>query len=244
MKGHEFQSQFTIDYQDVDKNQNLKIPNLIDMCNNTSTKQSETLRMGLDFLEKHQAAWIFCKLKVRLDRIPYYKETITINTYSVGSRKYFASRNFEILDSNKKQIGLVEGLYCLIDTISRRPMVIPEEHMKAYGTLEEVVLLKDLRLKQLDTYDFEEEFKVRFFDIDTNGHTNSGIYPTWALESLPLKYHDNKILKELSIIYEKEVLLDEKVTVKTKLENNQVSQVICNAQGKSTTLLESVWTDK
>lgn len=243
MKGHEFQNEYTLGYFDVDKNQNLKIPTLIDMCNNTSTMQSESLDMGLSFLEKHSAAWIFCKIRVELTQIPKFKDTIIVKTYAVGFKRYFASRKFEILNSAGEQIGLVQGLYCLIDTNTRRPMVIPEDHVAAYGATDETILLRDLRMKALPQYDYNEGFKVRYFNIDTNGHTNSGVYPMWALESLPLEYHDNKKLKQMDIIFEKEVLIGEEVTVKTKLENNTATQAMFNSDNNTTTLIQSIWED-
>lgn len=243
MKGHEFKESYHISYFDVDKNQNLKIPTLLDMCSNTSTLQSEFLNKGLSYFEEHKATWIFCKMKLEIKRLPKFMETITINTYSAGCKKYFASRHFEIYDEKGEQIAFAQGLYCLLHTETRRPVPIPDDHIEAYGNVGDTVVLRDLKLKPLETYDLEDHYKARFSNIDTNGHVNNTVYTNWGLDSLPFSYLNEKKLKTLGIVFEKEVMAGQEVTVKTKLEGNLTEQALFNKEGQVTTLLRFEFED-
>ncbi|AMP21086.1 hypothetical protein AZF37_07820 [endosymbiont 'TC1' of Trimyema compressum] len=47
---------------------------------------------------------------------PTFKEIIYVKTYPIGSRRYFASRKFEVYDESGKEIAYAYGLYFLIDT--------------------------------------------------------------------------------------------------------------------------------
>lgn len=241
-KGYQYTDTYEISYFDVDKNKDLKIPTLIDMCNNASSLHSEAYDVGIDYLRENNYGWVFLKMSLTLNRIPKYLDTIKITTYSVGTKKYFASRYFEIHDEEGNEIGMVKGLYCLIDTNTRKPLPIPEGLMERYGTFNQYIALRELRLKAPEIVNWEKNFEVRYYDIDTNGHVNNGVYPMWGLEALPLVYHDEKQLLSLDIIFEKEVFYGNAIRVATKKENeNSILQAIYNSDNEITTLIKSTW---
>ena len=61
------------------------------------------------------------------------------------------------------------------------------------------------RLKNFEDYDYEETFKVRYSDIDSNGHVNNTKYIEWSIETLPKNIVDNYMLEEIKVIFEKNV---------------------------------------
>ena len=244
-KGHQYDMNYEINYFDADKNKELKIHNLIDICNNASSLHSEAYDVGIDYLKDNSFTWVFLKSSINLNKIPKYKDKIKINTYSVGAKRFFASRYFEIIDETENEIGIIKGLYCLIDTKTRKPVPIPEGLMDRYGTSNSYVALKDLKLKPPAKKDWEKKFEVRYYDIDTNGHVNNSVYPMWCLETLPISFHEEKQLISMDIIFEKEVFYGHEVKIISQIEDdNTILQGIYNSNNEVTTLIKTIKKEK
>lgn len=241
MNENQYEVTYNVDYFNIDQNKRLTIPSLIDMFNNTAFIQSESLGLGLDFLSDENITWVFCKLALDLKRIPAFNETIICNTYCSGNSKYFASRNFEIFSENRELLGTAQGLYFLIDLSLRKPIKISDEIFRAFGTTEKTTCLKNLKIAPLPLLESTESFKVKFYDIDTNGHVNNGVYAKWILESLPKNYLLNKELLKLEIIFENEVLLGETIKVEKHLDNNITTHTIYKENGTIAALGRITW---
>lgn len=243
-KGNQYALDYQINYYDIDKNENIKIPSLIDICNNVSSLHSEVYSVGTDYLKEKDYAWVFIKSQLILKKIPKFLDRIKITTYSVGGKRFFASRYFDITDQKGQEIGRIKGLYCLINTKTRKPINIPKELMEKYETESQHITLRDLKLNEPTSSYKENKFNVRFFDIDTNGHVNNGVYILWALESLPLQYHENLQLTSLEIIFEKEIVYGDIAHIKTynlDTGENEIIQAIYNDKNEVTTLLKTTW---
>ena len=91
----------------------------------------------------------------------------------------------------------------------------------------------------------EKKYTVRYSNIHTNDHVNNAIYPLWAIETLPLEYLDSHQLTKLEIVFEKEVFLDNSITVKTSYnhqnDNLSASHTIYNEDNDVVCLLNSYW---
>ena len=90
--------------------------------------------------------------------------------------------------------------------------------------------MKFNKIPSITNVDYEEEFKVRYADIDVNMHANNSNYIIWALEPLPYEFRKEHQLKNVDIIFKKEIRYDEKFVSKIQMaENNTTLHVIKNA---------------
>ena len=83
--------------------------------------------------------------------------------------------------------------------------------------------------------------QLRFNDFDALGHVNNSVYLKWAINSLEFNFLENNRMLEVDILYKKEVLLGDTVTVKSKLIENNMNQMIYNSNGDILTKIESKW---
>lgn len=242
-----YTQEHTIEYYDVDKHKRLKLQNLLDIVNNASFLQSEELGCGLEYLASQDLTWVFYKMELVIKRAPTFKEKISVRTYALGSRRYYASRKFEVFDENGNEIAYAYGLYFLIDIEKRKPAKIPDTLMKCYGEsfASDVVCLRDLKLKPIKEAKMERSYRVRFSDIDTNGHVNNAVYPLWAIESLPIDIYEDHHLNKVEIIFEKEVFLDNDIKVATDYEKSvdtlEGSHTIYNEDNETVCHLKTYW---
>ena len=236
-----------IEYYDVDQHKRLKLQNLLDIINNASFLESEQRGCSLEFLAERNLTWVFCKMELVIKKAPTFQEKIYVKTFPIGSKRYFASRKFEVFDESGEEIAYAYGLYFLIETEKRKPVKIPADIMEYYGEGFEtdMICLKDLKILPVEAPKMEKGSKVRYSDIDTNGHVNNAVYPLWAIETLPLEYLDNYQLKKLKVIFEKEVFLDNSIKVATDFNQESkkltASHTIYNEDNDVVCLLNSHW---
>ncbi len=103
--------------------------------------------------------------------------------------------------------------------------------------------LKYDKIPVLTNIDYEEEFKVRYNDIDLNMHANNANYIIWALEPLPYQFRKKHQLKNIDIVYKKEIKYGEKLITQVQvLENNTTVHSLKNSETKEDfCLLKCEW---
>lgn len=72
------------------------------------------------------------------------------------------------------------------------------------------------RLARIKDWENKHQFRVRYLDIDYNGHVNNVSYLAWALASLPVALLQTKTLKTLDIAFKEQALCGDVVTVKDR----------------------------
>ena len=68
--------------------------------------------------------------------------------------------------------------------------------MKIYGVYGDLKGdFKIPKLERLEEFKYEESFKVRYTDIDSNNHVNNTKYIDWAIETLPEDIVNNYVFR-------------------------------------------------
>ncbi|MBD7916237.1 acyl-[acyl-carrier-protein] thioesterase [Clostridium sp. Sa3CUN1] len=214
--GKSYEKEYELHYYDVDKNLKANMSMIINILSDIGTKQSEELGSGMESLIENNMTWVFYNYHVKIVRNPMYKEKLTVKTEPVGFKKFYALRNYEIKDSNGNVIVTANAIFLLINLEKRRMMRIPKEQYDVYGV--EGDIKEEFKIPRLETiteYKYEDTFKVRYSDIDSNQHVNNTKYIDWAIETLPEEIVDNYTLDEIKVTFEKECKYGETVRVLT-----------------------------
>lgn len=243
--GKIYTKEYEIHYYDVDKNLVVGMPRIIDILCDVGTRQSEELGSDIDTLIKNNMAWVFYNYHVKIFRNPVYGEKIKATTQAVGFKKFYALRDYEIRDEEGNVIVEAKAIFLLINLEKRRMMRVPEEQYEIYGAEEISENFSPPKLEKLSCHKYEEIFKVRYSDIDSNQHVNNTKYIEWALESIPEDIINNYILEEIKVTFEKECKYGEKIKVLTDIreEDNRLVSLhkIENLDGKELTILIGKW---
>ena len=80
--------------------------------------------------------------------------------------------------------------------------------------------LKFSKIPAITHADYEEEFQVRYNDIDVNMHANNSNYIIWALEPLPYEFKKEKRIKNIDMIFKKEIKYNEKLISQVQISDN------------------------
>ncbi|MCY6485294.1 thioesterase [Clostridium aestuarii] len=245
MAGILTEKEYEIHYYEVDYKNRALITSLIDYFGDIAIHQSETLNIGMDYLKENNIAWILYKWDIKVKRYPKFREKIKIGTQPYGIKKFYAYRNFYILSEDGEKIVTADSVWMLIDTVKRKPIKINGFLKNTFGlTDDDNKILKIHKLNKIDKIDNEVDFRIRYSDIDTNGHVNNEKYAAWLIESVPLDIVLNHTLENIKITYRKETKYGETIKVLTKI-NHEDDKIVCIHKivnvDKELTLGETIW---
>ncbi|CAG7838923.1 acyl-ACP thioesterase [Clostridium novyi B str. ATCC 27606] len=245
MSGVITEKEYEIHYYETHTKHQATITNIIDFFTDVATFQSEKLGVGLDFMMENKMAWMLYKWDINVHRYPKYREKIIVVTEPYAIKKFYAYRKFYILDENRNVIATAKSVWLLIHIEKRKPLKISSEIIKAYNLTDKKSDIKIEKLGKLPEEYTSLEFRVRYSDIDTNGHVNNEKYAAWMLESLPRNIISEYTLINIKITYKKETLYGENIRVLTGIKESEDKVVfihnVIRENGELLTEGETVW---
>lgn len=245
--GKVFTKEYELHYYDVDKNLRANMSTIINILSDIGTKQSEELGSGMSLLLDQNMTWVFYNYHIKIFRSPVYGEKLYVSTEPTGFKKYYALRNYEIKDSNGNVIVSANAIFLLINIEKRRMMRIPEEQYEIYGVDGDLKGdFKIPKLERLEEFKYEDKFKVRYTDIDSNNHVNNTKYIDWSIETLPEEIVNNYVLDEVRVTFEKECKYGEEVKVFTDIREEEGGALVTvhkieASDGRELTRLIGCW---
>ena len=127
--------------------------------------------------------------------------------YATAARircKIFCYRNFYITDEAGQQIMLFKTTFALMDYETRKVAEVPDEVVAPYGADKIKKLLRGPRYKTLEN-PLEILYRVRYFDLDMNGHVNNSKYLEWMLDVFDLDFLTEYTPAHIDLTYVKEI---------------------------------------
>lgn len=241
--GAKYEKEYEINYYNVDSKGNVKLTAIADLLCDVGMHQSDQLGLGIEALTADNIAWVFYKYDIEVLRYPKLNEKIYVSTEAATMRKFYAYRNYNIVDSTGNLIIKGRGIFLLIDIEKRRAIRVPETMNVLYKCEGDSFDIDNLDKK------FEEEisreFFVRYSDIDTNGHVNNTRYMEWALEVVPRDIFDACNMNRIKVNFIKEVQYGHKINSQAKVinENNRyvIEHRITDEEGTILALCQTIW---
>ena len=168
---------------------------------------------------------VLLKYRIEFRDYPVNLKRVKLITEPRGCRKLFAYRNFELYNENKI-IAMASSVWGLVD-FKTMSMVNTEKVLFDVNSMGRFVPKEnDLsyeKIPEISSVDYQEEFKVRYNDIDVNMHANNSNYIIWALEPLPCEFRKTHRLKNVDIVYKKEIKFGEKLISKSQIINENIT---------------------
>ena len=203
-KTFEYSMKIPFDMSDV--NGYIKIPQLILLSLQVSGMQSIELGMSdMYILENYNLVWIITDYNMKIDRLPVFDEKITIETYAMSHNRLFCYRAFNIKDEAGNTIIEMVATFVLMDRDTRKVHPVMSEITDAFDSEFSKTMLRGPRFKELEG-GVEQEYRVRFYDLDMNGHVNNSKYLDWVFEVMGADFLTQHVPKKVHLKYVKEVL--------------------------------------
>lgn len=202
-----YKQEHIITHYEVDVTSNMTPAMLMNVVLMVSEGQTEALGVGEEYLAKQSLGWVVTQYKMAIDRMPKVGEKVTVATRATSYNRYFAFREFWLTDATGKECVHVDSIWVVMDRNTRKMISIPEDVIAPFDA--EVVKMiprlgRPMRLAA-DEQLMEKQYRVRYFDIDQNGHVNNAHYFDWLLDALPMSFLSRHRLVALNIRFENEV---------------------------------------
>lgn len=225
-----FENKYPLTWYEVDYQKILKPSALLNHLQDIATKSADKVGVGLSFTEPRHYAWFLLKYHLEFEDYPQNLDKITLKTEARGISRLFAIRDFEIWSEDKsKFLGRASTQWAMINLNDKSFVKIGEQGIfPPFEKREDDLSFP--KVNQLDSYDSEKVFDVRYDDIDVNQHVNNANYIVWAFEALPLEFRKNHKPKTIDLVYKKDISYGNKVKSKIKIENDMTYHLLTNQE--------------
>jgi acyl-ACP thioesterase len=237
---------FTIRSYEVDAKGKASVPAICNYLQEVAGNHATKLGVAVDQLFKNNMTWVLSRLHVKIERFPFWREKINIETWPSGKKGKFATRDFLIFDQSKNKIVQGTSSWMIIDLKQLKPIAMPE-FMNEIGIPERPRAIYDpfLKLPLPENPDYEARFDVRINDLDINQHVNNVKYIEWALESIPIEEWQSKRLTEMEISFRSETKYGERINVFTEHnQNSYLHSIVSDNDQRNLALLKTCWKNK
>jgi len=213
-----FTKNFFIEYGDTDIESKITNRGFLRYMQETAMLHSNLSGYSSKTTNSTHKAWVVLNWKIQVFNRPTWSEKIIVNTWERKLDKYFAYRDFKILDSNNNVVAIASSKWVLVDAITHAITLIDTQSAAPNDVLDKSVFgnFKFSKLKPQLNFDTFFEYTILNRDLDSNSHVNNLNYIDFAYELLPL----NKDFKELEISYLKESKLGDNLEIGFTLSNN------------------------
>ena len=217
-----YEEKILVTSNDVDNHFETKVSALFRYMQQVATNHSEILGIGKSATSDQGMIWVITRFKVIIHKYPVLNETITVKTDPYNRMMFIFPRSFHIYNEAGELLVSALSSWVVIGLRDRKIIVNPFPELK----IDESDIIKDVSTpEKVNAFDlnFVEERKVRFNDIDLNGHLNNTKYIDYLIDIHDSSFYDQYKLKTITINYEKEI--KDKDIVKL-YSNNQIDELI------------------
>lgn len=168
---------------------------------------SDFVDCGIPKLNEENMTWVLLDWKLQIISRPKYGEEIIIQTWSKLPKKYYAYRDFKVIDRNGNVLAIATSKWVLIDLITGSLKTIPMEMMEKYEPEEENVFEcpQIEKTKEVERYEYSKEFLVSRNTIDVNRHMNNIHFLDFVYDTLPDDEFEKAEFKNVRITYKNEI---------------------------------------
>ena len=219
-----YEREYVLAATDVNSAGRLKNSRLLAILQAIAGEHSAILGVDQASLDSKRLFWAVIRHRVQITRLPVSGETIRVCTWPMPTTRTAYPRATVAYDGQGQELFRSMSLWILMD-METRAMVLPgKSGVDVQGSLQgnELTLPGSL-LPQ--TLPHSENRKVRFSDLDINGHMNNCRYMQWVDDLLPAAFHQEHCPKELLVCYLSEAREAETVDLGWEVSEDGVLRV-------------------
>ena len=224
-----YQFDSRIRYSEVDKECNLTLTAMMNYFQDCSVAHSESLDRGVRYLSENHMAWVLSSWQICCDNTPRLFDEVTVSTWAYDMKAFYGYRNFTMDRKNGERLAYANSVWVLVDTLTGRPVKVPEDIINEYGTSPQLEMeCSSRKIKVPADMEAGAEMVVPKFFIDSNQHMNNEKYVAIAQELLPAEFK----IKELRVEYKKEAKLGDTIRSSVKKTDEGIVAVLADTEDK------------
>lgn len=209
-----FEHIFEINFRDVGKSNRLTNRAIIGYLEDAAGMHSNQAGFGLNNIEQTNLTWVLLYWKIRVFKRPLYGEKLRIQTWGRNATKFYTFRDFYVYNEKEELVSMATSKWLLLNAETMNIEKITKELLENYHPEDTKVFEEEPEINKLiepTTYSSVFSYTVQRKDIDINNHMHNVSYLDLAYEVLPEEVYSNIDLKNIEIMYKKEIKLGQTV---------------------------------
>lgn len=206
MSGLIYRSTHRVKGYECDITGEITLPSLVNLMMDLSGQQSDSLGNTNDQMSERGLSWIIVQYDMQIERMPHRGEEIILETEAMSYNRYFTYRRFRAYDESERLCVEVMTNFVMMDIETRKMVQIQKDLLTVYQADEIRTMVRMQKPIQLEPENRkEQDFRVRYLDIDYNRHVNNAKYFDWIINTIDPKFIMDHQMAAVTIKYEKEV---------------------------------------
>lgn len=198
--------------QDVDSSGTLKLQSLFGHFQEIAGNHAAELGVGYDELEKKGCFWVLSRIRVHIERMPAWRETVSLETWPKHVDRLFALRDFQIVDAQQNSLLTGTTAWLVLDRAKNRPQrldVLPVD-IQHYDVVHAIEGSLD-KLKPGNALTLRHEHTVLASELDMNNHVNNTEYTEWIADCFGHRQMGKRVIRSIQINYLEEALFGDTI---------------------------------
>lgn len=202
-----FQMRHQVTYFECDETGHLKLSMAFALAILVSEQHDEAVQAQGESFDEDRA-WVVTNYQAHFAvEQPQNNETILLETEYTAANRFFAQRRYWIKGLDGQVYATIDALFVMISLTKRKMVPISQESFRAYQLEPVRKMPKFAQPVKLAAgqVDGENQYQVRYFDLDGNRHVNNARYFDWLLDPLGADFLLHHQVTSVAIRYHHEV---------------------------------------
>ena len=224
--GITFRSQHKVLFSQCTSSKTMSFYELLKLTSDMAVEDYAEQGLPREFLIEHGFAFLVSRSSYRFHRLPRENERFTFTTYEEKPEPLQLVRAYECVSEDGTPLITGVSTWILADPVARR--IIPTKKFTLRPPVEsqrEHDCLKYGKIALPDDLHLLDERRIRYSDIDGNGHVNNARYGAFLADALPEAYRAKRFT-DFRINYSKEAMLDDTMQLYGTFDDEACKAVI------------------
>lgn len=208
----EWTAEFEIRSYDVDTSCTARLAVFCKFMQEAAYLHAEHFGLGHTHLAPKNEAWVLTRMRLEIERLPKWGETVKLRTWPSGRDRLFYYRDFEFTDSRGEVILLASTAWFVID-YKKRERITPDWWTTSDIPAGKKVFESKLARLKACGCDAGASMTVNYGDLDQNGHVSNIRYVEWIMNNLPLEFHRSHVIQSLEVNFLSEAVYGHEVSI-------------------------------
>ncbi len=219
----------------------LTIPMIGNYLLHAASNHAAERGFGYSEMTERNSAWVLSRLAIEIEKYPEMSETVTLYTWVDEVGKLFTSRCFELVNAAGETAAYARSIWAAIDLQTRRPTLLDMEGLGHYISDRPCPIEKPGKIAPVEGDTPCELYRVKYSDLDINGHLNSIKYMEHLLNLFDINMYREKEISRFEIAYQSEGMYGMELSLHNReIADGKYNLAMCN-EGKAICRAAVTW---
>ena len=205
----------------VDEDARMTVSALFGLLTEISNRHASFLNAGWHQLRKRGYFWVITRMRMEINRLPEWTETVTLRTWVRKSQAATSPRDYEMLDADGNILVAASSVWAILDIATGRP-----QRMSAFDAdfpMQERCAIErnPQKINAIIAHEADPTpLGVQASDLDMNHHVNNAHYIQWAFDALSQEFRKSHRIATVTVHFISQAKLGDIYMIKSEADDD------------------------